>query len=184
MPTSCFPSRHTRAGSAKIFSCLYHGWSYALNGKLAKAPGYQDLPDFDKTKNSLFPIHVHTDRLGFIWINLDAKPEPEIAWSDEFGGVNDLPRYDHFKWEDFVYDHSWEMEGAYNWKIAADNYNECYHCKTVHPDIPNIADLTAYSVDTQKATILHNPGTKEDQAAAGRTVAPTYFLPNASMTVS
>ena len=179
-----FPLVTEEQGSAKIFSCLYHGWSYGLNGKLAKAPGYQDLPNFDKTKNSLFPIHTHIDGNGFIWVNLDAKPEPEIAWSDDFGGVEQLPRYDNVKWDDFVYDHSWEMEGAYNWKIAADNYNECYHCKTVHPDIPNIADLVAYSVDTEAGTIRHNPGTKAEQAAAGMTVAPTYFFPNASMTVS
>ncbi|KAJ9604962.1 hypothetical protein H2200_010351 [Cladophialophora chaetospira] len=179
-----FPLVTQEAGQAKIFSCLYHGWSYGLNGKLAKAPGYQDLPDFDKTKNSLFPIHVHIDGNGFLWVNLDAKSEPEIPWEAEFAGMEQLPRYDGIKWGDFVYDHTWEMEGAYNWKIAADNYNECYHCKTVHPDIPNIADLTAYSVDTQAGTILHNPGTKPDQAAAGLTVAPTYYFPNNSMTIT
>jgi phenylpropionate dioxygenase-like ring-hydroxylating dioxygenase large terminal subunit len=179
-----FPVVTQETGQAKIFSCLYHGWSYGLNGKLAKAPGYQDLPDFDKSKNSLFPIHVHIDGNGFIWVNLDAKAEPEVAWKDEFEGLEQRPRYDHAVWDDFVYDHSWEMEGAYNWKIAADNYNECYHCKTVHPDIPTIADLTAYSVDTEAGTILHNVGTKDEQAAAGLTVAPTYFYPNNSMTVS
>jgi phenylpropionate dioxygenase-like ring-hydroxylating dioxygenase large terminal subunit len=179
-----FPVVTEEKGTAKIFSCLYHGWSYGLNGKLAKAPGYSDLPTFDKTKNSLFSIHVHIDGNGFVWINLDAKPEPEIAWSDDFAGMENLPRYDGVKWDDFVYDHTWEMECNYNWKIAADNYNECYHCKTVHPDIPNIADLTAYSVDNEKGMIIHNPGTKEDQAAAGLTVAPTYFFPNASMTIT
>jgi phenylpropionate dioxygenase-like ring-hydroxylating dioxygenase large terminal subunit len=177
-----FPLVTEDKGTAKIFSCLYHGWSYGLNGKLAKAPGYQDLPGFDKSKNSLFPIHVHIDRNGFLWVNLDSKTEPEIPWDDEFAGVEDLPRYDGVNWDDFEYDHSWEMEGGYNWKIAADNYNECYHCKTVHPDIPNIADLTAYSVDTEAGTIIHNPGTKPEQEAAGLKVAPTYFFPNNSMT--
>lgn len=35
------------SGNAKILACRYHGWSYGLNGKLAKAPGYQEL-DFEK----------------------------------------------------------------------------------------------------------------------------------------
>ena len=70
-------------GSSKIFSCKYHGWSYGLSGRLAKAPGYQDLQGFNKDQNSLFPVHVHIDHQGFIWINMDAKAVPEVAWDDE-----------------------------------------------------------------------------------------------------
>jgi phenylpropionate dioxygenase-like ring-hydroxylating dioxygenase large terminal subunit len=61
-----------KQGKAKILACRYHGWSYGLNGKLAKAPGYQDL-EFDKEQNGLLRIHVKIDRNGFIWINMDAK---------------------------------------------------------------------------------------------------------------
>ena len=179
-----FPVVTQEAGQAKIFSCLYHGWSYGLNGKLAKAPGYQDIPDFDKSKNSLLPIHVHIDQNGFIWVNLDGKPEPEIAWSDDFAGMDTLPRYEKVNWDNYEFDHVWEFEAAYNWKIAADNYNECYHCKTTHPDIPTIADLSSYDVDNVGSTIQHNPATSNEQAAAGLTVAPTYFFPNVSMTPS
>lgn len=120
-------------GSSQILSCRYHGWSYGLNGKLAKAPGYQDLDGFDKSKNGLFPVHVHIDRNGFVWLNLDANEEPEIAWSDDFEGVDTQKRYELYNFDDYEYDHSWSIDAGYNWKIAADNYNECYHCKTTHP---------------------------------------------------
>ncbi len=179
-----FPVVREDKGQAKIFACLYHGWSYGLNGKLAKAPGYQDLPDFDKDKNGLLPIHVHIDQNDFIWINLDGKPTPEVAWSDDFEGMDKLPRFEGVNWDDFEFDHTWDMNGAYNWKICADNYNECYHCKTAHPDIPSIADLSTYSVTNVAGTIQHKVGTSEEQAAAGLTVFPTYFFPNVSMTPS
>ncbi|KAL2067830.1 hypothetical protein VTL71DRAFT_15928 [Oculimacula yallundae] len=179
-----FPVVTQEKGQAKIFACLYHGWSYGLNGKLAKAPSYQDLPDFDKSKNGLLPIHVHIDKNGFIWVNLDGKAKPEIAWSDDFEGIDELPRYNGVNWDEFEFDHTWEMEGGYNWKILADNYNECYHCKTSHPDIPSIADLNSYSVDTKGDSIQHNVATTPEQAAAGLAVAPTYFFPNSSITVS
>jgi nitrite reductase/ring-hydroxylating ferredoxin subunit len=61
-----------KQGKAKILACRYHGWSYGLNGKLAKAPGYQDL-EFNKEQNGLLRIHVKVDRNGFVWINMDAK---------------------------------------------------------------------------------------------------------------
>jgi phenylpropionate dioxygenase-like ring-hydroxylating dioxygenase large terminal subunit len=171
-------------GTASILSCKYHGWSYGLNGKLAKAPGYQELVDFDRGRNSLFPVHVHIDCNGFIWINLDAKKTPEISWKDDFDGIDQQERYNIYNFDDYVFDHMWQMEGAYNWKILADNYNECYHCATTHPDLPAVANLEAYSVTTEGMKIIHNPGTTEEQAKAGLSIAATYFFPNVSTNVS
>lgn len=139
-----FPVVTDENGTSRIFSCKYHGWSYGLNGKLAKAPGYQDLEDFDKSKNGLLPIHVHIDTNGFIWVNLDSSPEPEISWEDDFKGIDLQPRFQDFNFEDYAFDHTWEMDGEYNWKILADNYNECYHCLTTHPDIPAKIASTYY----------------------------------------
>ena len=116
-----FPLVTKDQGRAKILSCTYHGWSYGLNGKLAKAPGYQDMEGFDKTQNSLLPIHVHIDDKGFVWVNLDAGKTPEIAWSDDFEGVDLQTRFEDFNFEEYQFDHTWGMTGDYNWKILADN---------------------------------------------------------------
>ncbi|RHZ70299.1 hypothetical protein CDV55_104714, partial [Aspergillus turcosus] len=179
-----FPVVTEEKGTARIFACKYHGWSYGLNGKLAKAPGYQDLEGFDKSKNGLLPIHVHIDANGFIWVNLDAGEKPEIAWEEDFKGMDHLPRFEYVKWDQYTFDHTWEQEGDYNWKILADNYNECYHCATTHPDIPSIADLSSYSVQTRDGGIIHDGASKPEQIAVGLCPASTYFFPNASITVS
>ncbi|KAF7590986.1 hypothetical protein BBP40_002180 [Aspergillus hancockii] len=179
-----FPVVTDGQGTARIFSCKYHGWSYGLNGKLAKAPGYQGLADFDKTKNSLFQIHVHVDNNGFIWVNLDAKETPEVSWDDDFSKIDLQERFDGINWDEYSFDHSWELEGEYNWKILADNYNECYHCQTAHPDVPSLADLSVYSVDTKDGSIIHDAASTQDQISQGLRIASTYYFPNASMTVS
>ncbi|KAM5356693.1 hypothetical protein ACJ41O_003339 [Fusarium nematophilum] len=179
-----FPVVTEDKGNSLLFSCKYHGWSYGLNGNLAKAPAYQDLEGFDKSKNGLFPIHVHIDKNGFIWVNLDAKETPEIAWTDDFDGVDEQPRFEHYNFEDYYFDHTWDMEGAFNWKILADNYNECYHCKVAHPDIPTIADLNSYYVKTKDGHIQHYGAQRPDQIEKGFRIATTYFWPNASCNVS
>ncbi|KIW12804.1 hypothetical protein PV08_07991 [Exophiala spinifera] len=179
-----YPVVDEEKGTSKIFSCRYHGWSYGLDGKLAKAPGYQDLPSFDKTQNGLFTIHVHIDINGFIWINLDGKEKPEVPWEEDLGGADSQERLRQFQWDQYEFDHVWEIDAAYNWKIAADNYNECYHCKTTHPDIPTVADLASYSVNVQRAWIQHNGATTAEQRERGLTVCATYFWPNASFNVS
>lgn len=134
--------------------------------------------------DDLFPIHTRIDRNGFVWVNLDAKETPEIAWEDDFDGVDEQPRLKHYNFEDYVFDHTWDMEGDFNWKILADNYNECYHCRVAHPDIPTIADLNSYYVETKNATIQHYGAARQDQIDKGFRIAVTYFWPNASFNVS
>ncbi|KAJ5612257.1 hypothetical protein N7510_005451 [Penicillium lagena] len=175
-----FPVVTEEGGTSRIFSCKYHGWSYGLNGKLAKAPGYQELEGFDKSKNGLLPVHVHIDCNGFIWVNLDGGEEPEISWKDDFKGIDLQPRFQDFNFDDYKFDHTWEMSGEYNWKILADNYNECYHCATTHPDISAVADLSSYAVDTKDGSIIHFANARSDQIRT----ASTYYFPNASMTVT
>ncbi|KAF2648913.1 ISP domain-containing protein [Lophiostoma macrostomum CBS 122681] len=178
-----YPVVESTEGNAKILSCRYHGWSYGLNGKLAKAPGFNDL-DFDKNQNGLFPIHVRIDANGFVWINMDSKDTPEVAWEDDFGGVDEQDRFKNYNFADYVFDHTWAIDAKYNWKIAADNYNECYHCKTTHPDLPSIANLETYDVHPKAGHIDHDAATTDKQRAEGLCVASTYYFPNASMTVT
>jgi phenylpropionate dioxygenase-like ring-hydroxylating dioxygenase large terminal subunit len=72
----------------------------------------------------LFKIHVHVDKLGFVWINMDSNPTPTIAWEDDFASVDTQPRLQGFDMEGYHFHHQWEMVGDYNWKTLADNYNE------------------------------------------------------------
>jgi nitrite reductase/ring-hydroxylating ferredoxin subunit len=100
------------SGNAKILACRYHGWSYGLNGKLAKAPGYQNL-EFDKEQNGLFPIHTHIDRNGFIWVNMDAEKTPEVRFEEHFEDVDVQQRYTDcgINFNDYELDHTYELEG-------------------------------------------------------------------------
>ncbi|KAI5376770.1 hypothetical protein J4E82_004438 [Alternaria postmessia] len=177
-----FPVVTEPAGRVKILSCKYHGWSYGLKGNLAKAPGYEEMEGFDKTQNGLFPMSVHIDQKGFIWVNMDVARE--VAWEDDFEGVDTQPRMDSFNFDDYRFDHTWEMGGDYNWKALADNYNECYHCPTAHPDVAGITDLKLYAVSTQGGHIQHFTNAENIAMDEGQRVRSTYYFPNACMTVT
>ncbi len=179
-----FPVVEGSCGNKSIFQCKYHGWSYGLDGHLTKAPGYQELDGFNREKNGLLPVHVHIDVNGFIWINLDGNKVPEIAWEDEFKGIDKQERYSLFNFDDYYFDHTWQMDGDYNWKILSDNYNECYHCATTHPDIGAVANLQSYSVDTKNGQIIHNPAPTEKMVRNNMVVASTYYFPNVSTNIS
>lgn len=143
-----FPVVQAKSGTASILSCKYHGWSYGLDGKLAKAPRFDTVAGFDKSQQSLLPVNVHVDKFGFIWANLQAG-KPDISWEKSNEGVDEemvssaglsveaetnVQQMQQFNFEEeFKLDHVWEMDCKSNWKSLIDNYNECYHCATSHP---------------------------------------------------
>ncbi|GAB1199276.1 hypothetical protein APSETT444_008622 [Aspergillus pseudonomiae] len=94
-------------------------WSHAFTDELAQTLISERLED---TKFRTF--HVHLDANGFVWVNMDAGKQPKISWEKDFKGIDLQPRFKDFNFEDYVFDHVWKMDGPYNWKILADNYNE------------------------------------------------------------
>ncbi|KAJ4309290.1 hypothetical protein N0V84_011581 [Fusarium piperis] len=172
------------SGNAKILACRYHGWSYGLNGKLAKAPGYQEIAGFNKEQNGLFSIHVKVDINGFIWVNMDAKEVPEEPWEGHFEDVDKQDRYKAYDFDNYDLDHTYELEGNYNWKILADNFNECYHCPTTHADIPEFLNLESFDSDTKDGHIQHHCVSTPEQIEKGLYTASTYYFPMSAMVVS
>jgi phenylpropionate dioxygenase-like ring-hydroxylating dioxygenase large terminal subunit len=201
------------SGNSRILACRYHGWSYGLDGKLAKAPGYQGL-EFDKEVNGLFGIHVRVDRNGFVWVNMDAGEVPEVTFEEYFENVDVQQRYveSGIEFGDYELDHVYEIEGKmpfsclvlrlqawlalsnvpaltstpghFNWKILADNFNECYHCPTTHPDVPSFLNLETFDSTLKDGHIQHHCKPTDEQVKAGVVTHSTYYFPNASMSVS
>ncbi|KAI1617058.1 Rieske [2Fe-2S] iron-sulfur domain-containing protein [Exophiala viscosa] len=178
-----YPILDKESGKASILSCKYHGWSYGLSGEVAKAPRFDTMEHFDKSQYSLFEAHLRVDKLGWVWVNLDSASPPTISWEKHFQGVDQQPRLGKFTMEAFEFDHTWEMEGEYNWKNIIDNYNECYHCQTAHPGIVATTKLPTYDVVCQKGWIEHHSEAL-DTVEQKYGVQPTYLFPNASITIS
>src|SRR5258708_35706696 len=59
----------------KTLRCRYHGWTYALDGRLASARDFRAAADFDPRGYSLFPLRCESWR-GLVFINLHADAPP------------------------------------------------------------------------------------------------------------
>ncbi|KAJ8105645.1 hypothetical protein OPT61_g10051 [Boeremia exigua] len=169
----------TGQGNTNKLTCKRDGCSYSLKGELAAGP-----EDLGQGHNGLYSIHVRYDANGYVWINMDSKDEPEVSWDSQFESVDKQERFKDYNFADYVFNHTWQMEGDFNWKLLADNYNECYHSRTTHPGIKNIADLEAYSVSTVADHIQHDVKATVEQMENGAQTASTFFFPNVSMTVT
>ena len=113
--------------------CPYHQWSYDLDGRLIAAPHMADTPGFDKSSISLYPVAVDSWG-GFIFVNL--TPQGAAPLHEQLGEI--AARITRYPLSGLRIGHSIRYEVAANWKAICENYNECYHCGGVHPELCSI----------------------------------------------
>lgn len=145
--------------------------------------GHFDTAALLIASEEVFPIHTHLDRNNFIWVNLDAKPVPSIPFEQYFKDVDIQTRYAPISFDNYRLHHIYTLQSAYNWKLAADNFNECYHCPTTHPDIPAFLNLESFDSECRDGHIQHACQPTQQQIDLGVNVHSTYYFPFSSMTV-
>ena len=119
-----------KSGNAKAFTCPYHAWSYDLNGTLIAARHMG--ADFERHKNGLHPAHVGLVG-GLIFISLSDNPPSLAAMHEDLADVFDQFGFDHMK---LIKQQPYPVRS--NWKLAVENYQECYHCAPSHIDYAKI----------------------------------------------
>jgi len=129
--------------------CRYHGWRYALDGRLANARDFGPAEGFDPRDFALFSLKCETWR-GFIFVNMDSDAAPlgeTIAPLD--ARTHDVPL------ESFRFWRRQTHELRCNWKNYVENYLEGYHVPLVHPTLNEQIDAAKYSVDIVPPAIIH-----------------------------
>ena len=124
--------------------CPYHAWTYALDGKLVAAPNMGALKNaegvgIDRVRYGLIPVALR-EWLGYGWVCLaDEPPAFEI---DVVGEVTkrlgDPAAIDHYGIEGLSVGHREIYDVAANWKLIVENFMECYHCATIHPELVEV----------------------------------------------
>ncbi|MGI0149710.1 MAG: aromatic ring-hydroxylating oxygenase subunit alpha [Thermoplasmata archaeon] len=112
--------------------CPYHGWTYSAEGRLVGAPHTESLVDFPKEEHGLYGIPLESWG-GFVWANLDLEAPP---LRNDFGRF--FSKFDRFTLEKLRRVSRITYEVDANWKVLVENYQECYHCAPVHPDLNRI----------------------------------------------
>ena len=114
------------SGHCRVFSCPYHSWAYALDGRLIATPGMEDTADFDRAANGLLEVALDI-WAGFIFVNLSGAGETLAAY------LGNLPeKLESYNFADVECVRRVEYEVACNWKLWVENALEDYHTPTVH----------------------------------------------------
>ena len=116
--------------SAGRIVCPYHQWSYDFSGALVAAPHLGGAADFDKKDFHLYPVAVDTWG-GFIFLHL--TPAESTPLGAQLAPIAERVR--RYPLADLRIGATRRYAVDANWKILCENYNECYHCAGVHPEL-------------------------------------------------
>jgi phenylpropionate dioxygenase-like ring-hydroxylating dioxygenase large terminal subunit len=75
-------------GNTPVFTCPYHGWSFATDGKLVGVPFYKAAyhEQLDKSQWGLIEVAQLCNYKGMIWATWDATAPPFAEYLGEFSG--------------------------------------------------------------------------------------------------
>jgi len=149
-----------KCSKRRTILCPYHRWGYALDGRLLATPSFDDDPcgkkvperlraqfstqhvkNFDKEKNSLFPVRVDF-ALGLAFVNINGEAPPLDQWlGDLLPGLSDYEAYFGQSGPGLKPYARKTYPVAANWKLLMENYLEYYHLPAVHPELCDVSGV-------------------------------------------
>lgn len=145
----------------KALMCRYHGWRYALDGRLASARDFGHAPDFDARQFGLYSLACALWH-GFVFIHFDGRAGDFDAFIAPLEAKAGGMRLQGLR----LGRHS-THDIACNWKTYVENYLEGYHIPPVHPGLNAAVDAARYSVEIVPPVVFHHAPAREGAPVAG-----------------
>ncbi len=142
--------------NGEMITCPYHAWTYDLNGQLQQAPHITEDMGFRVQDIQLYKVACESWG-GFIFINLSPDTAPAFAEVIK----TSAKQFSRYPLSELRIAATIQYEVNANWKVLCENYNECYHCGPVHPElcqiVPAFKQAGGFGLDWEKG-IPHREG--------------------------
>jgi len=120
------PVCETGRGSARVFACPYHAWTFNTRGELVGRYRGETFGEVDEAALGLTPLAC-AERSGLIWVMLSRGESFDIdAWLGPF--KDELDTLSLADWHLYA---QRDIAGP-GWKVTMDGYLEVYHHDSVH----------------------------------------------------
>ena len=154
---------------ARTLRCPYHGRRFRLDGSVAAAPGFAEVPDAPLPSLPLLALGPW--RFGAL-----AEPPPAAEWLEPV-----VARVPWFPFDALIHDPSgdrrYELDAS--WALYVENYLEGFHIPYVHPGLARVLDAQGYRTEVLPLGTLQvglaRPGEACLQPPDGERVGGYYF---------
>ncbi len=125
---------------SKAFKCRYHAWSYDLDGRLIGTPNVDENELFER---AAYPLHAIGAEVyaGFLFVNLADEADRRPLLDELRSGTESITNFERYRMDELRVGVRIVYEVAANWKIVVENFNECLHCPTIHPELVQVVPL-------------------------------------------
>ena len=114
-------------GTAKAFSCPYHGWTFSNDGKLTSVPNRQCFDEDQLHDLIALPL---VEKIGLVLVHPD--PKGTLDFDAFFGPI--LEHLTEQRYEELRFIKEYRAHVRINWKHAVDGGLEGYHVPMLHPE--------------------------------------------------
>jgi len=116
-------------GSVEQFQCMYHHWTYGLDGKIEHIPDLSSFPQGCPPAGRIAPLPCG-EWGSFVWFSLNPEIEPLLDYLDPIPQHLAPYHFERMKWTRDI-----TVEWDCNWKASVDAFNESYHVQGIHPQL-------------------------------------------------
>ncbi|MER6440895.1 MULTISPECIES: aromatic ring-hydroxylating dioxygenase subunit alpha [unclassified Streptomyces] len=123
----------------RSLQCPYHAWTYGSDGRLVAAPNLVKMPDVDRAAYGLIGVALR-EWLGYAWVCLADEPPSfeETVLGAAVERLGDAAAIEHYGTERLALGRRVRYDVKANWKLIVENFMECYHCATIHPELTEV----------------------------------------------
>ena len=162
--------------------CPYHAWTYSLEGDLIATPHQLESADFEMKDYSLYDVAVG-EWGGYVFVNFAGSDAESLEQT-----LGSTPtRLKNYRMEDLKLAKRIVLDVEANWKLLFENFSECFHCPTVHPElcavIPIFGEGVNSKVQQQEAIHVMEQG-KDFEPTGGQTMNRTLKLAPGMVTLT
>jgi phenylpropionate dioxygenase-like ring-hydroxylating dioxygenase large terminal subunit/AcrR family transcriptional regulator len=119
-----------RGSCARFLTCMYHGWTYHLDGRNRSVSAPDTFPKFDRSKFGLKPIELEVF-VGMVFVRFRSG-EASVAERMQ----PHTAELAHYRIDEMVpLDDLWVHDVEIDWKNVVENYVEDYHFPMGHPGL-------------------------------------------------
>ncbi len=115
-------------GNTNRFTCRYHAWTYATDGRLTGAPHSDEVANFDFKNCGLPRVNLDTWG-GYVFVNFDPNCRSLADCLDD-DGVREFAKF--LQPENTRTSDKFEFEVPCNWKFVPENLMDMYHVGVIH----------------------------------------------------
>ena len=148
-----------REGNQNSFTCMYHGWTYNIDGKLVGIPGRDSYSaNFDAGEFGLAEVPLVDDYRGFWFVHFDDDAPALVDYLAGAAEYIDLVVDQSPSGQLEIVSGTQEYDIRGNWKLLGENSFDDYHLHATHSTYLDYMKDTGVDVKLGKGLMMPPPG--------------------------